>query len=1172
MFRLEKLQISGFKSFYDAAELTFPAAITAVVGPNGCGKSNISDALTWVLGEQRASTLRGETMEDVIFQGSERRRALSMGEVVLTLASQNGHPSADDGRVIIHRRVFRTGESEYRLNGKRVRLKDIADILMDTGLGIRNYTVMQQGKMDLILSNKPQDRRKLIEEAAGITRYKTKRRAAELKLEETQANLLRIDDTLAEVTRNLNSLKRQAAKARKHQEVIEQLSTAKRSLYAARVLQARAEEELAAAAVAAVENQESESAARLAREEASLAETRTQLAERSARANTLREEIGRLQARSERLQSFLEQSESNVRDLEQRTGSGRAQISSLESEAVEQQQLLDEKTAALQAATEERNHLRQVAEEQERARQDAGDAVRTLERSLAANRENLMRTIARGSEARNQVHQIEIAVEKCEFYLGKLNETTRKVAENVESTSGLMRRTQDAALEGERLLAEARQRLLQARDHHADLLTRRDEMRDSLKNSRDRISQTTYQIDSLRTLLTTLESQDEEIRKAVLDLLPHASSAAEAVWAAEGYETALDVLLRDITKAVVTEDTATAVEAIRRIRDRDAGKGTFITLDFQPDAAAAPAPRSFTDIILGDGPVADAVRAAVPEAFVVDDLEAALAAARRQPAATFVTREGDLVRGPLIFGGRKESARGVFSIKRQLSDLELLLSSETERATGMDAELQNLEEELRNADDARIVAEERVRQAEVELRTRSSERDRVAAELQRFNKDLEAAAEEASLYEEEKAQLLQRKLDALAELKRLEEAERATQETIHETEQSLQKARVEFEAITEVSSRARVDLEAAIGRVNAAGREHENLARIVGSLANRVRQINDEIEQLTRKREETVSAVERARAELDEALTEIRQLGEQRVTIEAELADTTQALQHLETAAVEAREQWNAHRDSLFEAERRLDRARGAFDLLREQVALDLHAGIDALADVAPPENEEARAQLEQDVARLTDQIEKIGPVNVLAIDEYQELEQRESFLRTQRDDLVQSIDSLRSTIRKINITSRELFRDAFSVINKSFEELFVVLFGGGNAAMQLLDEDDILESGIELIAQPPGKKTQSIALLSGGERALTALALLFAIFRYKPSPFCILDEVDAPLDEVNNERFVRMLREMSRDTQFVIITHSKRTMEAADVLYGVTMEEAGCSRLVSVSFEDVEL
>ena len=383
--------------------------------------------------------------------------------------------------------------------------------------------------------------------------------------------------------------------------------------------------------------------------------------------------------------------------------------------------------------------------------------------------------------------------------------------------------------------------------------------------------------------------------------------------------------------------------------------------------------------------------------------------------------------------------------------------------------------------------------------------------------------------------------------------------------------RIAFEQATEVASKARVDVETAAGNVNAIQREHENLSRVVSSLAGRAKQLQQETELLVRKREDTEVAVESSRGQLDTSLSKSHELSEVRIGLEAEVADLEVRVQQLEARAVASRDSWNAAKDALFESERRLDRARSAFDLLREQISLDLHAGVDALADVEPPPTDEARFELESEVNKLTDQIEKIGPVNVLAIEEHNELEGRESFLRTQRDDLVQAIESLRTTIRKINLTSRELFREAFNAVNESFTQLFSSLFGGGTARMQLLDEEDVLESGIELVAQPPGKKNQSIALLSGGERALTAIALLFAIFRYKPSPFCILDEVDAPLDEINTERFVRLVRDFSRDTQFIIITHSRRTMEAADVLYGVTMEEAGCSRLVSVNFAEME-
>jgi chromosome segregation protein len=1106
-------------------------------------------------------------MDDVIFGGSARRRPLSMGEVTLTLQTDNGFEGADDGRITLHRRVFRTGESEFRLNGKRVRLKDISDILMDTGLGIRNYSVMEQGKIDLILSNKPQDRRKLIEEAAGITKYKTKRRAAELKLDETQANLLRIDDTLSEVTRNLNSLKRQAGKARRHRELSDQLSTAKRSLYKGRIVAAEAEQQLAREGVEVAQRLESEQAMGASSEETTLSENRSLLATRSARASSIREEIATLGGEVEGLRSFLQQSQATLADLAQRSETSHAQIAELEAEASEQQAQLDEKTAALEAARAERNRLRDIAEQTERTRQEKSDEVRGHEKALAESRETLMRTIARISEARNQVHQIAVAVEKCEFYLGKLSDAATRAARNRDGARTVVDEYDTALRAAENALVDAQHTAREAVQNRDELTSQRDAMRETLASTRDRLSQITYKIDSLRTLLTSLESQDEAVRAAILELIPSAQSAAESVRAGEGFEAALDTLLRDVSKAVVVEDAQTAHEAVQRLRQRGAGRGAFVITSGaegtrRGDAAYA---------VVGEGRVADAVRNAIPEAYIVGNLREAIDRAAERPGATFVTLDGDIVRGPLVIGGKTEGATpGVFSVKRQLADLEAELGAQESRATTIATGLQSLEEEVRAADDARILAEERERAAENDLRERRSQRDRAFADLDRFERDFAVAAEEQTLYVEEKQQLITRRDVAILELQELEAQERATQESIRTHESQLTAARGEFEQITDVASKARVDVETASGNVNAIQREHENLSRVVISLGARVTQLQQEIESLARKQQETEAAAAEARTRLESSSSQLAELGETRAVVEAEVAELEMRVAEFETRAVQAREAWNAAKEALFEAERRLDRARSAFDLLREQVALDLHAGIDALAEIEPPADEVGRANLEAEVARLTDQLEKIGPVNVLAIEEHQELETRETFLRTQRDDLVQSIESLRATIRKINMTSRDLFREAFNAVNESFTQIFMSLFGGGTARMQLLDEEDILESGIELVAQPPGKKNQSIALLSGGERALTALALLFAIFRYKPSPFCILDEVDAPLDEVNNERFVRLVRDMSRDTQFIMITHSRRTMEAADVLYGVTMEEAGCSRLVSVNFAEL--
>src|SRR5712692_950454 len=905
MLKLEKLEINGFKSFYDPAQLTFPAALTAVVGPNGCGKSNICDAIIWVLGENRATHIRGETMEDVIFQGSSRRRPLSMGEVTLTLKTDNGHPAADDGTITLHRRVFRTGESEFRLNGKRVRLKDISDILMNTGLGIRNYSVMEQGKIDLILSNKPQDRRRLIEEAAGITKYKTKRRAAELKLEETQANLLRIDDTLSEVTRNLNSLKRQAGKARRHKELIDELSTAKRALYKGRIVVAQAEQRAAEDGVASAQASESELAAQLATDEAALAENRTLLTNRASRASAAREEIASVTGDVERLRSFLQQSELSLADLRNRIETALAQTADIENETTEQKSLLDDKAAALESARSERNRLREIADQLERDRQEKSDQVRGHEKSLADGRELLMRTIASISEARNQVHQIEVAVEKCEFYLGKLTDAARKATESGDGARATTSEWDAAVRAAEAALVAAQHASRDAIARRDELQAQRDAMRESLASARDRVSQTTYKIDSLRTLLASLEAQDEDVRRTILELIPNASAAAESVHAAKGFEAALDTPLREVSKATVVDDSRLALEAIKRLRQRGAGRGAFIALDHttphpsfghllpaggEKDLAAhrpagwekdleAPRPAERgeggrrTDegrgnayhAVVGEGAVADAVRQAIPEAYIVGDLQQALERAKERPNATFVTLDGDIVRGPLLIGGKTEGATpGVFSLKRQLSDLESLLGTEETRATGIAAELQTLEEELHAADDARILAEERMRVAETDLHDRRNDRERAGVELDRFERDLQIASDERTLYVEEKEQLVARRNAAVEDLQRLEGRERQTHDEIRRSEDQLTTARATFEQITDVASKARVDVEAATGNVTAVQREFDNLSRVVVSLASRRTQLQDDIDALSRKQQDTAAAADDARIQLDQ--------------------------------------------------------------------------------------------------------------------------------------------------------------------------------------------------------------------------------------------------------------------------------------------------------------------
>ncbi|HWW61451.1 MAG TPA: hypothetical protein VN181_08800, partial [Thermoanaerobaculia bacterium] len=751
-----------------------------------------------------------------------------------------------------------------------------------------------------------------------------KRRAAELKLEETQQNLLRIDDTLAEVTRNLNSLKRQASKARRHKELADQLSTAKRSLYKGRIVLAQLEEQDAGRAVADAQARESELAAQLGADEAELAETRTHHAGRASRASAVREEIAGLSADVERLRSFLQQSETNLGDVVQRIENARAQIATLEQEGAEQQAALDEKTQQLDAARAERNRLREIGDQVEHDRQERSDAVRQHEKALAESRESLMRTIAKISEARNQVHQIEIAVEKCEFYLTKLTESARRATESRDGALAQMYEWEQSVRDAEQTLVTAQATSREAITLRDELNAKRDALRESLAGARDRVSQTTYKIDSLRALLASLEAQDEDVRRAILEIVPNAAAAAESVRAMEGFEAALDTLLRDVSKAAVVDNAEIAIEAVSRLRERGAGRGAFIALDGGTGTLAGATRRGdAAHSVVGEGPVADAVRHAIPEAYIVGSLREAIDRGKERPSATFVTLEGDVVRGPLVIGGKVEGGTpGVFSIKRQISDLEAFLGTEETRASGIATELQTLEDDLRAADDARIIAEERARGAEQELRERRGHRERAGAELQRLEKDLAVASEEQTLYTEEKDGLIARKNAAIHELETLQAREQELHDAIRGHEEALSGARASFEEVTEVASKARVDVEAAAGNVNAIQREHENLSRIVISLGSRATQLQQEIEALVRKQHETEAAVETARGELEQSLGKLHELSELRIALEAEVADLEVRVTELSSRAIASREQWNTAKDALFESERRADRAK----------------------------------------------------------------------------------------------------------------------------------------------------------------------------------------------------------------------------------------------------------
>ncbi len=1169
MLKLHRLELSGFKSFVDPVTVEFAGGVTGIVGPNGCGKSNLSDAITWVLGEQSAKNMRGETMEDVIFNGSEKRMPLGMGEVSLTFLADPGFAGSDDGRVTLSRRVFRTGESQYRLNGKVVRLKEIKDLLMDTGLGIRAYSVIEQGKIGLILSGKPQERRKLIEEAAGITRYKARKKLAEVKLEEATANLLRLDDIISEIERNLRSLKRQAGAARRFQEKQAELRTLEHAVLSGRW--ARLAGELEAEQHRLAEGQRSEGAAAAAVHtgEAHLAALRERV---EAQAGELAERARRhaeLGAVVEGRQQFLAGARRTVAELEARSGAGEAmaerrreEISGHESElstlSERRGELIREHDAAADLVAADGAKLREV--EDETARRES--RLEELRQALLASLNEL-------TLLRNRIHREQIESEKGSYrqrhLFDELSSRGEELAETTQALAAANARLAELGVE----IAERESALEAARTTLDGLLVREAAATSELGElERERAARSERQ----RFLAELAESAADRARPLGEKLqalgLDGADLLGHRFRALRGWERALDLYLGELTDAVLLPESADALAIAGRLAG---GSSTGVALVGRCSERPTNWPRIEDAAIvapLGEAlGLAAEIAYALPPAFLVASASDAERLAAAHPGVAFLTGAGIWMQGRTLHLPGEEVQPGLLGRTSELADLD-------EALRRLESGVAAAREEIARLVAARAAAAEVIHRGQEELATLKQEqaaarsrRDELAARHHRVASQEETLQREQDALSDELSRLAALQQDLGSELGRLEGTHAERERGFDTLSSEVDAARRERETQRALGAGRRGQLEVLGERLRSLDQERARVDRARDAAERQLASWREEAAALATRRRELEAAMESAERELQEAL-ELRAGGEETLVLaQGELEGQRQRVRADGESLAAAREIHDAARREVEECRVRM----AGLEHDRTHLAGEfLDATGESLPEI-PGETPGNLAELETDFARLKQQLEAMGPVNVLAAEEYGSEEERHGFLAAQRSDVVKSVESLRQTIREINQTSSVRFKEAFEQVNAQFARTFTELFRGGEAEMRLMDEEDLLESGIEIVARPPGKRLQNLMLLSGGEKALTAIALLFALFRTKPSPFCILDEVDAPLDDVNTLRFVGMLRELARETQCIVITHNKLTMEVAGTLYGVTMEERGVSKLVAVELEEIQ-
>ncbi len=1170
MLKLERLELSGFKSFVDPVELRFAGGVTGIVGPNGCGKSNLSDAITWVLGEQSAKSIRADTMEDVIFNGAEQRRPLGMAEVTLTFLADPGFAGSDDGTVTIARRVFRSGESQYRLNGKLTRLKEIRDLLMDTGLGVRAYSVIEQGKIGLILSGKPQERRRLLEEAAGITRYKARRKIAEVKLEEATANLLRLDDIVSEVERNLRSLKRQAGAARRFQQRQAELAELERGVGLGRWAALAAELAGRRRELAAAQSVAAERGAELHRGEAELAALRERVEELASGLAERNRRQAELAAVIEGRQQFQTGARRTIAEIDARSAAGRELAERIAGESAG-------RAAAAAELEERRSGL--VGEHDDAARRVEADGarLREVERAAAAGetrleelRRGLLESLAALDELRHRIHRDQIETEKGSYrqrhLLDELSENEGELAEATAALDDARRRaaelTERAAVE-ERTLAEAREKLDR-------LLASEAAAADSVRSLEQERAVTAERQRFLAELAAGAEDQRRDLAERLAEIgLPDAERLGARIRALRGWEKSLDLYLGDLVEAVLVPRERSSLDLAAALAERGRGGASFVRGLGAESPTAPPAAPDDPAVVatLAEALGLDsALAAALPAAFLVESAADAERLARAFPGADFLSRERVWARGGLLHLQADEAEPGLLERTSELADL-------SEALPRLEAGCRAARDELARLVRERSAAAEEIRRVDAE---RSAvQQDLAATRARRDELDTRhrrLAEAEAALRRERDS--LGGELERRAEAQRASGAELARLESAHaEREAEFDRAQAETAAVRgeRESLRAqgagrRGQLDVLAERLLALDQQIQRLEREAEAARRQLAAWEEESAGLEQRRGELEAGIARAAGELQEAL-ESRAAGASEVVAEQERLESERQRVRDSEAEV-ARE-----RDALDEARRAVEELRVVLAGLEHDathLAAEFRERSGAELPETPGEPPANLAELEADLARLRQQLESMGPVNVLAAEEFDSEEERHRFLTEQRADVVRSVESLRQTIREIDLTSTERFRETFHAVNEQFSRTFVELFRGGEAEMRLMDEEDVLECGIEIVARPPGKRLQNLMLLSGGEKALTAIALLFALFRIKPSPFCILDEVDAPLDDVNTLRFVGMLRQLAKETQCIVITHNKLSMEVAATLYGVTMEERGVSKLVAVELEDV--
>lgn len=1210
MLKLRRIELLGFKSFSDRGEIAVQdSGVTAIVGPNGCGKSNVSDAIAWVLGEQSAKSLRGEKMEDVIFNGTRSRAPMGMAQVTITLsdlhppaeptpaaveiadangnghgngngvhhANGNGHgngahPAIVEPRdIVVQRRLYRNGESHYLLDGKLCRLRDIQDIFLGTGLGHNSYAIIEQGRVGQLLSAKPTDRRGLIEEAAGVTKFKAKRKLAESRLEAARQNLSRVNDILSEVDRQRNSLKRQAGKARRFIELRTRMREILSAVFSTRAELLIRQQEQVEAALSSIDSEGRQLEAEIERLNALVHQRRVEVAAGEKALSDAHTRHSEVELEYEKTAQRIGRLEDQIRVAEERKGS-----------LVEERTRIAEELARHQAESAAKDVL---LADTEAARVEIVESSEKLKASLAglvevrAAEDRAVDDLRRqqfeivGNEARigNEIHSRRDMIQRLAAQIERLEREAAEVlveaarieeqlraARNEHSgyESGMTRLSAELA-ETEAECGRLREEDAAAVQAVAAAKGNRESLQNRLETIGDLAVRRAYSTESVQQFFNYVQGHNWE----QLGIL------ADFVEVESGREALVENLLRPELQYVVVQDRSQAERALSVVKDVTKGRLECLVLNGDSTIATP-------EHIDGATPLASVIRFDdrvkhfadyLHDDYLVDSVAQAWELASRYPRYRFIADTGEVVQGHVIGWGERE-ALGPLSLKREIRELNRQMDQAALEVSRREAEAALLEGSFKEAEIRRTSLVSSIQAIEKTILMADHRVQTLSTDHAHAQQRIEVARGEAARFGHERSQIERSVQDGELQLAAIAETKQGVLDEIRHRSIRSESLAMEIDYSRRELGEIQSNLAVLDERRSTITREISVLQQQFFILEDRNTRAEQQMQLAEQQQKEALAGIE--------ALQEHRaSLASERERLTQAIADASALLEQLRGDLHAAEQQWDESRAAL---DAWKDRS-NALEIERTKVDSDLkHLASTCWSELGetiesvcirafetlPVEELELK---EREYAEIRERMDAMGAVNMMAVDEYQEAEQRFDFLSTQRQDLLDSIRDTAQAIDEIDSVCRRQFKDAFEAIDAGFRAAFVSLFGGGHGELRLLEEANDADAGVEIVAQPPGKKLQNVLLLSGGEKALTALALLIALFRFRPSPFCVLDEVDAPLDDANVDRFAAMVREMSAQTQFIVITHSKRTMETASTLYGVTMEEPGISKIVSV-------